>query len=101
MDWELKFFAVLVVANIIIDYVCRAAAPKPWARVLCLATFIPNGLANLMTLKVCVDLHRGKVDGLAGIFILPGLVIFVESLWMAYLYYSRFYRAKRSPLPPS
>jgi len=97
---ELLILLVLIVANIIVDTVCRSAPPKSWAATLLIVILVPDALAILVTLKYALILHQGKLDGLASLIILPGMVICLEFLWLLYLYYSRFYRAKQPPSKP-
>jgi len=97
---ELLILLVLIVANIIVDTVCRSAPPKSWAATLLIVILVPDALAILVTLKYALLLHQGKLDGLASLIILPGMVICLEFLWLLYLYYSRFYRAKQPPSKP-
>jgi len=97
MDWELMLTPALVVANVPILLVCHFARPRPWARRLGLATLLPNGLALLLVLKVAVDFRQGKMDGMAGLFFLPGMILLVESLLLIQIYRSRFRRGQRPP----
>ncbi len=97
MDLELIITLALVVANVPTLLICYFAPPRPWARRLCLATLIPNGLALLLVLKAAVDLHQGKADALAGLFLLPGMVLFVESLLLIQIYQARFRPGQRPP----
>ena len=100
MNMELLILLALIVANIIVDMVCRSAPPKSWAGTLLIVILVPDALAILVMFKYALLLHQGKVDSLDSLIILPGMVIFVEFLWLLYLYYSRFYRAKQPPCKP-
>ncbi|MCY2924480.1 MAG: hypothetical protein NT031_03425 [Planctomycetota bacterium] len=60
---ELLILLVLIVANIIVDTVCRSAPPKSWAATLLIVILVPDALAILVTLKYALLLHQGKLDG--------------------------------------
>lgn len=90
----LTFILALIVANLVISPVCRWAAPRTWGRWLCLAAIVITGLPVLMVIKVILDLAAHRVDGLAGIVVLPGLLLLVELLWLVKVYLDCYWRRK-------
>ncbi|HOX58370.1 MAG TPA: hypothetical protein P5205_14810 [Candidatus Paceibacterota bacterium] len=73
-----QILLVLLVLNVVADVACRRGASEPWAKPLCLGAI--------------VDLTQHKVDGLAGIVVLPGTLLAGALLWFVYLYRSRLSR---------
>ncbi len=94
----LSFMLVLIVANLVISPVCRFAAPRAWGRWLCLAAILVTALPVLLVFKVMLDLATHRVDGMAGIVVLPGLLLLVELLWLVKVLQDGYRR--REP-PPS
>lgn len=94
----LTFTLVLIVANLVIGPVCRLAAPRAWGRWLCWAAILVTALPVLVVLKVILDLATHRVDGMAGIVVLPGLLLLVELLWLVKVYQDCY---RRRELPPS
>ena len=88
----LQILLVLLVLNVVVDVACRRGASEPWAKPLCLGTIVLDALGLIPVLKTIVDLAQHKVDGLAGIVLLPGTLLAGALLWFVYLYRSRFSR---------
>ena len=91
----LQILLLLLGLNLVADVVCRRNASRPWAKPLCLTVILLDALCLIPVLKTATDLAQHKVDGLAGIVLLPGTLLAGALLWFAYLYRSRFH-----PRPP-
>lgn len=90
-----QILLVLLVANVVIDAACRRGASEPWAKPLCLGIIGLDALGLIPVLKTAVDLGMHKVDGLAGIVLLPGTLLCGALLWFVHLYRSRL--SRRTP----
>ncbi len=88
----LQILLVLLVLNVVVDVACRRAPSEPWAKPLCLGAIVLDALGLIPVVKKILDLAQHKVDGLAGIVLLPGTLLAGALLWFVYLYRSRFSR---------
>ncbi len=85
----------LVVLNLVVGLLCSLAAPREWGFLLCVVALIINLFPVLLTLGAIIGMTTGRLDSLASLVVLPGLLIFVEELWFLYLL-SR-YRRRHPP----
>jgi hypothetical protein len=87
-----QILLILLVLNVAVDVACRRGTSQPWAKPLCLGAIALDALALIPVLKTIVDLSQHRVDGLAGIVLLPGTLLAGALIWFVYLYRSRFCR---------
>ena len=86
----------LVVVNLVVGLVCGLAAPRKWAQWPCVVMMVINILPILGAIKCVIGMTTGRVDGLAGLIILPGILITVEQLWLLLICY-RNYWCRQTP----
>ena len=98
----LHILLAVLVANLVVDGVARRSAAESWARPLLLGTIVLDALCLVPVVKTMVDLSRHKVDGLAGIVVLPGVLLGVALLRCVYQDWSLFHRpgSRQRTRPP-
>ena len=87
----------MILVNLVVDAVCRLVAPRTWGRSRCLGMILVDAVPVLMVTKLILDLATHRVDGMAGIVFLPGLLLLVELLWLIMIYQTCYWRRP----PPS
>lgn len=83
--WEFDVSFAVLAANAVVAVVCHVAAPRQWARQVCLAALIPNGLLLLLTLVfglTCIPWFS--------VVVLPWVLIALELLLLVHIYTTRF-----------
>ena len=86
----------LVAANLVIGLVCGLAAPRAWAGWLCLGAMVITALPVLWIVMVIAE-NAHLTESTVGIFVLPGLLLVVELLWLAKIYLDGYRRRKPPP----
>ncbi len=84
--WEFDAFFFLLAVNAAIAVTCYVAAPRGWARQLCLGSLLFNGFVLLMTLLAAFA--TGSVIAVS-IYLLPWVLVGLEFLLLLQIYTTR------------
>ncbi len=87
--WEFDAFFLLLTLNGVVALACYVAAPRDWARQLCLGSLLFNGFVLLITLLAAFA--TGSIIAVS-IYFLPWALVGLEFLLLLQIYNTRWRR---------